>query len=56
MMTQTHLLMAASLFAKPGQTRRNTAVIAGALIPDLSIYILFAYTTAAGIPGHTLWG
>ena len=56
MMTQTHLLMAASLFAKPGQTRRNTAVIAGALIPDLSIYILFAYATAAGIPGHTLWG
>ena len=55
MMTQTHLLMAAALFAKPGQPRRNTAIIAGALIPDFSIYILFAYAAITGIPGDTLW-
>lgn len=55
MMTQTHLLLATCLFAKPGRTRRNTAVIASSLIPDLSIYILFAYASLTGIPGSTLW-
>jgi len=55
MMTQTHLLIAAALFAKPGQPRRNTAVIAGALIPDLSIYILVVYAAITGIPRGTLW-
>ena len=56
MMTQTHLLLAASLFVKPGHTRRNMAVIAGSLIPDLSIYVLFAYAALTGIPGEILWG
>jgi len=55
MMTQTHLLLAAGLFARPGHTRRNTAVIGGALIPDLSIYALFAYASVTGIPADTLW-
>jgi len=56
MMTQTHLLIAAALFAKPGQKRRNTAVLTGALIPDASIFILFAYASLKGIPGEILWG
>ena len=56
MMTQTHLLLAAGLLVKPGQTRRNTAILAGSLIADLSIYILFAYATLTGIPGEILWG
>jgi len=55
MMTQTHLLIATALFAKPGQKRRNRAIIAGALIPDASIFILFAYASLTGIPGSTLW-
>ena len=55
MMTQTHLLLAAGLFTRPGRTKRNTAVIAGALIPDASIYLLFAYASLTGIPGDTLW-
>jgi len=55
MMTQTHLLLAASLFTKPGRTKRNIAVITGALIPDASIFALFAYATLTGLPGDTLW-
>jgi len=55
MMTQTHLMIATALFAKPGQKRRNSAIIAGALIPDASIFILFAYASLTGIPGSTLW-
>ncbi|MEL7130739.1 MAG: cobalamin biosynthesis protein CobQ [Pseudomonadota bacterium] len=55
MMTQTHLLVAAALFARPGSKRRNTAVIAGSLVPDLAIYVLFAFAILTGIPQSTLW-
>ncbi|MEO1474900.1 MAG: cobalamin biosynthesis protein CobQ [Pseudomonadota bacterium] len=54
-MTQTHLLIAATLFAKPGRTRRNASTIAGALAPDAAIFVLFAWAVAAGIPQETLW-
>ncbi|MEM6412681.1 MAG: cobalamin biosynthesis protein CobQ [Pseudomonadota bacterium] len=56
MMTQTHLLVAATLFAKRGSVRRNSAVIAGALIPDAAIYVLFVWAVATGIPQETVWG
>lgn len=55
MMTQTHLLVAAAMFCRPGRKRRNLAVIAGALLPDLAIFILFAYALLAGIPQSELW-
>lgn len=55
MMTQTHLLVAASLFMRPGHKRRNLAVAAGALVPDAAIYALFAYAMATGIPQSELW-
>lgn len=54
-MTQTHLLIAAAAFTKPGQTKRNIAVLTGALIPDAAIYLLFGYSMIAGIPQSTLW-
>lgn len=54
-MTQTHLLLAAAILAHPGRKRRNLAALLGALIPDLSIYALFALATFAGIPQATLW-
>ena len=54
-MTQTHLLAAAAAFAKPDHPARNAGLVAGALLPDAAIYILFAYTKIAGIPETTLW-
>ena len=54
-MTQTHLLIASALFAKPGHKKRNTAVLVGALIPDAAIYVLVAYAAITGIPQRTLW-
>lgn len=54
-MTQTHLLIATALFARKGTRRRNTAIIAGALIPDAAIFILFIYAVITGIPQDTLW-
>lgn len=55
MMTQTHLVIAAALLAKPGAPARNRAAIAGALLPDLSIFVLFGWAVATGIPQETLW-
>lgn len=55
MMTQTHLLVAAALFTRPGSIRRNTAVIAGSLIPDLAIFVLFGWAISQGISQETLW-
>ncbi len=55
MNTQTHLLIAASLFARPGKPLRNTAVIVGALIPDAAIYFLFTWSKAMGIPERRVW-
>ncbi|MEM7565947.1 MAG: hypothetical protein AAF321_01825 [Pseudomonadota bacterium] len=56
MNTQTHLLAAAAVLARPGRPWRNAAVLAGALLPDLSIYALFVWSRAAGIPQETVWG
>lgn len=56
MMTQTHLLTACALLAKPGNTRMNNMIIFGALLPDLSIFILFFWAKGiANIPDGQLW-
>ncbi len=55
MNTQTHLLVAAALFAKPGHYVRNAAVVVGSFIPDAAIYTLFAWSKAAGIPERKVW-
>ena len=54
-MSQSHILIASSLFTKPGQTARNYAVLLGALIPDAAIYGLFLWSKFAGIPEATVW-
>ncbi len=55
MNTQTHLLLAAAILAKPDRRSRNTAVIADALAPDLAIYTLFAWSKVVGIPERRVW-
>ena len=55
MNTQTHLLLAAALFVRPGRPRANAAVIAGALVPDAGVYGLFAWSKLAGVPETEVW-
>lgn len=43
MNTPTHMLTAAALLSKSGESRRNWAIIAGGLLPDLSIFALVAW-------------
>lgn len=49
MMTQTHLLIAAAVFARPGEKARNTAALVGGVLPDLALYTLLAGGLIAGI-------
>lgn len=55
MMSQTHILLAATVLAKPGKPLRNTAVVIGAFVPDVAIYSLFAWSKLAGIDERTVW-
>ena len=55
MNTQTHLLLAAALFCRPNRPRRNAAVLAGAFVPDLGVYGLFAWSKIAGVPESDVW-
>ena len=55
MMSQTHILMAAALFARPGRPRQNAALLVGAFMPDAAIYALFVWSKLAGISERVLW-
>jgi len=70
--TQTHLLLAAALFARSTKTSPhasdridqsrvssrliNLAVLAGALIPDVSLFVMFGQAKARGIADDVIWG
>ncbi len=41
MNTPTHLILAAAVFAKPGQPKVNTAALIGGFLPDFSLYFMF---------------
>lgn len=43
MNTPAHLILAAALFARPGARARNMAVLAGAVIPDISMPVMIIW-------------
>jgi hypothetical protein len=57
MNTQTHLLLATALFARPGRENRlrNAAVVTGALLPDAVIFVMFAWSKLVGAPESEVW-
>lgn len=56
MNTQTHLLISAFVLAQPDRPKRNIAMLLGALLPDLSIYILVVWAKAQSVPEWRIWG
>jgi len=57
MNTPTHLIISATLLSERHAARFNGAVLFGALVPDISLYVLFFWARfIAGIPERTLWG
>ena len=56
MNTPTHLLISAAVLARHGKPARNWAVLAGALIPDAAIFVLFAWARLVqGASERELW-
>ena len=49
------MLAAAAVLSKPDNRLRNTAVLFGALLPDLSIFVLFGWARLQGIPQWEIW-
>lgn len=55
MNTQTHLLLAAAILGKDRPPAQQRAILFGALLPDLSIFVLAAWGTLTGISQDALW-
>jgi hypothetical protein len=54
--TPTHTLLALALLSRPQQRKRNLAVIAGSLIPDLAIFLWAPYQSFVnGVSGEEMW-
>lgn len=55
MNSQTHLLVAATLFCRPNAPKINTAALLGAFVPDAAIYGLWIWSKVNGVPERTVW-
>ncbi|MEL6871776.1 MAG: hypothetical protein AAFO62_03065 [Pseudomonadota bacterium] len=56
MNTPTHLLVAAAALAKPDAPRRNAVALAMAIVPDLSIFVMyFLKRVIEGRPPMEIW-
>lgn len=56
MRTATHALLALTALARPDAPRLNATVVAGALVPDLAIFVMAAWAgTVAQIPAAEIW-
>ena len=56
MMTQTHMLIASTVFASPARpVRHNLAIVFGSFVPDIAVFGLFVWSKMVGIPEHQLW-
>ena len=55
MQTPTHAILALALLAKEGDSKRNRIVLAGALIPDLFIYVCWIWLTSRGVDQGKIW-
>jgi len=57
MNTQTHILVAAAIFARPGRENRarNVAALTGAMAPDIVIFAMFAWSKVTGAPESEVW-
>ena len=55
MNTPTHLLVAAAVLARPGRKAINSGALLGALLPDLSLYMLVAGARMQGESFQTIF-
>lgn len=55
MNTLAHVVVACAALSRPQAPRRNLAVVAGALIPDASMFVFFAWSRIQGWSGDETW-
>lgn len=56
MHTPTHLLIGAAALTRRGERARNIAAIAGSLVPDSSIYVMWGWARlVVGMPEREVW-
>lgn len=55
MNTLTHVVAAAAVLAQPDKPIRNRVILLGALVPDLSIYVMCVWALATGNFDGSLW-
>jgi len=53
--TQTHVLLALTLLSKKDTPRRNRAIVAGSLIPDAFIYLIWVWYSLTGSSQSQIW-
>lgn len=56
MNTPAHLIVGLAAFGKPGHPRVTGAALAGALLPDLSLYLLAGGALGLGVPAERVFG
>jgi hypothetical protein len=54
--TPTHVLIAASAFARPGAAKINAAALAGGFAPDAFLFAVWGWSKFAGVSEADLWG
>ena len=55
MMTQTHVLIGLALFGRPKEPVRNLMAIAGGIVPDAAIFVLYAIEKSRGTAERVIW-
>jgi len=55
MNTATHILTASAILTRRNRPYRNAAIVFGALLPDLSIFALFAWAKWNGFSQAQIW-
>ena len=55
MNTVAHVIIASAALARPQSPKRNWAVVAGALAPDVSMFVFFGWSRIQGWSGHETW-
>lgn len=55
MNTVAHMLMASAILARRESPARNAAVLAGAILPDVSMFVFFAWSRVQNWSGHETW-
>ena len=55
MMTQTHILVGLALFGRPKEHARNAMAVAGGIVPDAAIFVMYGIEKLKGTNEREIW-